>query len=419
MKQETTGLHRAAYGNVRDVGSPSNLMAAQIPEVPDGWRAIELGEIASRRKGTVDPKEAPGLRYVGLEHMDSGQPRLSRWGLGEDVRSAKSSFRPGDILYGKLRPYLDKAVLAEWEGICSTDVLVVVPDEGVFAPFLVFAVHTKSFHDHAVATTTGVNHPRTSWKALSRYVLPLPPVPEQRVITRLLRTVQEAIEATERVITAAKELKKSLMRYLFTYGPVPIDQADQIELKETEIGPVPEGWETMEFGNLATLQRGKDLPKAKRETGTVPVIGSNGIVGYHSVAVAKGPGVLVGRSGSVGKVTWCESDFWPLNTTLWVKDMHGNVPLYIFYRLSWFDFGRYVSGVSVPTLNRNLVHPVQLGVPPVPEQERIANLLASVGYKIRIEEDRKTALETLFKTLLHHLMTGKVRVKELHLEQGG
>ena len=252
---------------------------------------------------------------------------------------------------------------------------------------------------------------------LENLEVPLPPLPEQRAIAHVLRTVQRAKEATERVIAALKELKKSLMRHLFTYGPVPLDQADQVPLKETEIGPMPEHWQVVRLGEVVTLQRGKDLPKKQREQGRIPVIGSNGIVGWHSKAIAKGPGVCVGRSGSVGKVTWVENDYWPLNTVLWVKDFHGNDPRFVFFMLSQFDFKPYVGGVSVPTLNRNLVHPAKTALPPLPEQREIARILMTVDRKIETEENRKRALEGLFKSLLHHLMTAKVRMPKEVVEQ--
>ena len=86
---------------------------------------------------------------------------------------------------------------------------------------------------------------------------------------------------------------------------------------------LPEKWRWMPLGEVVTLQRGVDLPVDERLPGSFPVIGSNGIVGSHSKFVAHGPGVIVGRSGSVGKVIWIDEKYWPLNTSLWVKDFHG------------------------------------------------------------------------------------------------
>ncbi|BAZ84165.1 restriction endonuclease subunit S [Dolichospermum compactum] len=115
---------------------------------------------------------------------------------------------------------------------------------------------------------------------------------------------------------------------------------DKIEL--------PPSWKSIQLGQVVSLQRGKDLPKTERQTGVYPVVGSNGIVGYHSEFMSHGPGVMVGRSGSVGKITWIECYYWALNTSLYVKNFHGNDPLFIRYFLSYLKLGKYASGVSVP-----------------------------------------------------------------------
>lgn len=98
----------------------------EIGEVPEHWKIARLGDIIDKRNETILPQQAKeiGLRYVGLEHIDGGSIFINRWGYPEEVKSTKNRFYTGDILYGKLRPYLDKVVIAEWEGICSTDILV-------------------------------------------------------------------------------------------------------------------------------------------------------------------------------------------------------------------------------------------------------------------------------------------------------
>jgi len=260
--------------------------------------------------------------------------------------------------------------------------------------------------------TTGIRNFKLDDFLASEYI-PLPPLPEQKRITYFLSTVQTAIEKTEAVIRATRELKKSLMKHLFTYGPVSIDQVENIRLKETEIGMVLEEWEVKPLVDIATLQRGKDLPKQKQIWGKYPVVGSSGVMAYHNQAPCRGPGVVTGRSGSIGNLTYIEEDYWPHNTSLYVKDFHNNNPKFTYYLLHLIDFRKYATGVSVPTLNRNFVHVAMLPVPPSEVQRHIANILTMVDRRAETEENKRQALEALFKTLLTRLMTGKIRVNNL------
>ena len=180
----------------------------------------------------VDPLDQPDAVYVGLEHVASGRFVRDGEGTASNVRSAKYLFAPGDILYGKLRPYLDKAVLAQDMGICTTELLVLRPKEGVDPRFVVGVVHAPTFIEHAVAGTTGVQHPRTSWSHISNFNLPAVNAKEQTKTADVLWQAHDAITANEVVIEVAIALKRAAMRTLFTRGLRGEAQ------KETEIGPV-------------------------------------------------------------------------------------------------------------------------------------------------------------------------------------
>lgn len=134
-------------------------------------------------------------------------------------------------------------------------------------------------------------------------------------------------------------------------------------------------WSELPLVKIATLQRGYDLPVQQRRVGTVPVFAANGAVGFHSEAKCDAPGVVTGRSGTIGKVHYVSEAFWPLNTSLYVKDFHGNHPRFIYWLLSSLGLERFHEGSGVPTLNRNIVHEVRVAIPPVAEQRRIAAIL--------------------------------------------
>jgi type I restriction enzyme S subunit len=164
-------------------------------------------------------------------------------------------------------------------------------------------------------------------------------------------------------------------------------------------------WKEMEFGDFATLQRGADLPVQHRRPGAYPVLASNGIVGFHEAPFASGPGVVTGRSGTIGKPTFMDSPYWPLNTVLWVSDFHGNNPLFVYFFFQFFDFRSYATGTSVPTLNRNFVHSVPIKIPPKPEQEKITAVLWKVKRAIEVEEKLVATSRELKQSAMRQLFT--------------
>ncbi len=138
-------------------------------------------------------------------------------------------------------------------------------------------------------------------------------------------------------------------------------------------------------------------------------------MGYHKVGAYKGPGVTTGRSGSIGLAFYTEQEYWPLNTSLFVSNFHGNGPKFIYYFFQYFNFKKYASGVSVPTLNRNLVHSVTIGFPQKDEQIEISNILFKIANKEDFARKKLDELNSLFNSTLNQLMTGKVRVKDLNI----
>ncbi|SRR6266851_567669 len=169
------------------------------------------------------------------------------------------------------------------------------------------------------------------------------------------------------------------------------------------------GWQTKKLGDVATLQRGFDLPTQERVSGDVPLVTSSGITDTHNTSAVPGPGVATGRSGSIGNVFFIEDDFWPLNTVLYVKKFHGNDPKFVFHLLKNFDLKRFATGSGVPTLNRNFVHDELVSVPPLSEQRRIVSLLdeAFAGLatsKANAERNLKNA-RTVFESHLQSVFT--------------
>jgi len=160
-------------------------------------------------------------------------------------------------------------------------------------------------------------------------------------------------------------------------------------------------WQETTIGGIATLQRGFDISKKEQTEGAIPVISSGGIGSYHNESKHNGPGVLLGRKGTLGSVYWTDVPHWPHSTILWVKDFHGNDPkfIYYFFKAMGPELLRMDVGAANPTLNRNHVHPLPALRPPLPEQKAIAHILGSLDDKIELNRKMNATLEAMAQAL--------------------
>ncbi len=159
------------------------------------------------------------------------------------------------------------------------------------------------------------------------------------------------------------------------------------------------GWKQRQLGDVLTLQRGFDITKKEQKQGYVPVISSSGINSFHNTAKVSGPGVIIGRKGSLGTVFYVEEDYWPHDTTLWVKDFHGNFPKFAYYFLSTLNLAHFDAGASNPTLNRNHVHLLPVYWPPLLIQRKIASILSAYDGLIENNTRRIAILEEMAQAL--------------------
>ena len=175
-------------------------------------------------------------------------------------------------------------------------------------------------------------------------------------------------------------------------------------------------WKTLKIIDVAPLQRGFDLPEKDLKLGIYPVVYSNGIKNYHNQYKAIAPGIVTGRSGTIGKFTYIDNGgYWPHNTSLWVTDFKSNYPKFVYYLFQFVNFNNYSSGSGVPTLNRNDIHDRKVSIPPLNEQIKIATFLdlieRRIDTQIKIIEDfelLKKEISNQIFSVLHKFPTGIV-----------
>ncbi|MCL4441611.1 MAG: restriction endonuclease subunit S [Firmicutes bacterium] len=250
----------------------------------------------------------------------------------------------------------DTAILAI--DACFPDsVIGFVPDEekadARFIKYLFDALLQRRYKTF----TQGAAQDNLSQSKLLSLKFPVPDITQQKCIADILSAYDDLIENNRRRIA----LLENAAQLLYTEWFVHLRFPGHEHVKITD--GVPEGWERLLLGELMTLQRGFDLPNSKRKNGEVPVIASTGLNGFHSEAKVNGPGVVTGRSGSLGTVMLVQDDFWPLNTTLWVKEFKRGTPVFAYFLLSGMKLEQFNGGAAVPTLNRNDVHRIEILCP--------------------------------------------------------
>ena len=303
------------------------------------------------------------------------------------------------------------------------------PHDGLDNRFLFYTFLHKGKTGGFSPLFTGSTIKHLPREKLAKVEVDIPPVPTQKHIVSILSAYDDLIENNRRRIQLLEQAARLLYKEWFVHlrfpghdrsagkaigtaesrpaGVSAKDGANQhVKMKDG----VPEGWGKKPLGELLTLQRGFDLPVRKRKEGHFPIYASTGINGYHAEARVKGPGVVTGRSGSLGKVMFVSGDFWPLNTTLWVKEFKIVGPHFATHLLENMQLDQYNGGAAVPTLNRNDVHRVEVLCPPPLLLQIFEDYGWDIIQQIDVLKSMIGQLERARDLLLPRLMNGEIAV---------
>jgi len=230
-----------------------------------------------------------------------------------------------------------------------------------------------------------------------RAEIPFLPFVQQHTIAAILSKIQEAIENQDKIIQTTTVLKASLMKKIFTEG---LNGAKVTSRK---------------LGDVLKLNYGKGLPEKQRSVGKIPVYGSNGVVGCHNQALVDNAGIIVGRKGSVGKVHYSSSAFYPIDTTYYVTQSDTDADLkFLYYLLDYIRLEKIKGDVGVPGLNREMAYLEQIPyISDLAVQKEIAAMLTLVDKKIEVTNKINSGKTDLFKSMLGKLMSGEIRVSNI------
>ena len=268
------------------------------------------------------------------------------------------------------------------------------------------------------STTTGLGNLNAS--ILGAIRIPMAPRHEQRAIVEFLdretAKIDGLVARKERLIELLQEKRTALITRAATRGLDP-----NVRMKDSGVewlGEIPAHWDVKRLRWAIMFQRGHDLPSHEREEGDVPLVSSSGVSSTHSRAVARAPGIVTGRYGSIGNFYLITEDYWPLNTTLYSIELRNNNPRFLLYMLGHLSplFVANALKSAVPGVDRNDIHPIETVIPAPLEQQVIANFLDretgkmdSLIAKIRQAID---ILKEFRAALISEAVTGKIDVRE-------
>jgi type I restriction enzyme S subunit len=410
---------------------------------PSNWDEVFLGDVfaeVNTRVKDLSDVEPPVLSMTSRDGLVLQSDRFKNRVASSDISNYKVVSR-GQLVYGFP---IDEGVIAM---LHRYPVGVVSPAYNVWKPkinfdmmFMDAMLRTPSMVEvYKRFASTSVHRRRNlSKRDFKRVPVVLPPLPEQHAIADALCTVQQAKEATEQVIDAVGELKKSLMRYLFMYGPVPVSETGKVLLRDTQAGSVPEHWTVMALGQVVESSFSGGTPSTKVAdywNGDIPWITSAAIaeedvilqkhqrfitdLGLSKSAAKMAPkdAVIVGTRVGIGKAVVAPSSVaMNQDLTALVLDTRRVEPTFLAYLFKTDAIQRSMQllarGTTIKGVPRNDLLDLLIPLPPLNKQHAITRILRLVDGRLVAERNKKQALDALFNTLLLNLMEGKVRLPE-------
>ncbi|MNF61571.1 EcoKI restriction-modification system protein HsdS [compost metagenome] len=409
------------------------------------WRTTTLGAICEGQGGAIQTGPF-GSQLHTSDYKELGIPVVMPTNIGEggidesgiaridnfDVeRLSQHKLKMGDIVFSRRGDVTKNALVRSHEvgWLCGTGCLKVrLGDETIaVAKFISHCLRLPETKEWLIRHAVGATMPNLNTGILSAVPINLPPLKAQLDIAAILGALDDRITLLRETTCTLEAIAQALFKSWFVdFDPVR-DKAEGLEPKgldaataslfsdgfeESGGGLVPKGWLIGELQDLLVLQRGFDLPATKRTEGVYPLIAASGPSGTHNIAMAKGPGVVTGRSGVLGKVFLTLEDYWPLNTTLWVKEFKRATPCYAYELLRLLDFSSFNAGSAVPTLNRNHIHGLQYVLPPLELVHAYEAIAMAIHLRILENNRQAQTLTQLRDTLLPRLISGQLRLPE-------
>lgn len=371
-----------------------------------------------------------GYPYIAIPQMKNGRidfteaRRISQADFKEWTKKARPQ-RHDVVLSRRTNPGVT-ATFGESCDFALGQNLVLLRANGkhVFAPFLRWLVSSPAWWQQIEKyNNVGAIFDSLKCADVPRFELPIPPVKHQEWIASVLGALDDKIDLNRRMKETLEAMAWAIFKdWFINFGPTRAKMEGGAPYLAPEIWALfpdrlddagnPEGWETRPLLDLCQLKRGYDLPTNQRVHGRFPIVSSSGFSGYHMTAMAGAPGVVTGRYGTIGKVFFIDTEFWPLNTALYVKDFKGNSPRFVFHTLRDLDFQRFSDKGAVPGVNRNDLHRAPIVLPSNCIQDAFEALLSPMWQRAAANENEAITLAHMRDLLLPKLMSGELCMRD-------
>lgn len=367
-------------------------------QVPENWCWTTLRCLVDTYKEKTEDFSDPDVKYVGLEHLEKDTGIIGSTSA-EGVKSLKNVFHPGQILYGKLRPYLNKHDVADFDGVCSTDILVFNVRKTAIAQYVDFFLNQRSFIEYAVANSKGINLPRVSEGTVLDAVCPLPPLAEQqRIVDRieyLFAKLDEAKENAQSVLDSFETRKAAILHKAFT-GELTARwrAAHSLDIAS---------WKNLYLKDICDyMKAGGDKPvdfvDEQDDVHCIPVvangISNEGIIGYSAESKYDGETVTVSGRGTIGYSIYRNYSYYPVVRLIVLgpkKDVYAK-----FLKYAFDAFPEEGTGSSIPQLTVPMIKEKVIPVPCIEEQAEIVRIIDSLFAK---EQQAKEAAEAVLEKI--------------------
>jgi len=404
--------------NCCQVKKNNNFKQTEIGLIPKDWEVVRLEDVSEKLKAGGTPKTNVkeywngDIPLVKVEDVASSEKYLTKTLFSitrEGLESSSAWLVPKNSVLLSMYGTAGEVVINKIAVAVTQNILGIIKNDKITTEFLYYALIFSKNYGMSKITDKTIFKYFTLAKAKG-LLFSLPPLPEQQKISFVLSKIQQAIEQQDKIIQSTKELKKSLMNKLFTYG------LRGEELKETEIGPMPKSWKVKKINEFAKIKYGKQKPKI---TGPIPVVGSSGVYARCKDALIDFPTLIIGRKGTAGAVHLFLEPCWPSDTTFYLEWISEEVyPKFLYYYMLTHLLSGEHAKTTMPSLQRQDLEKYAFPFPSKNEQTEIADIIDKVNIKLQQAESRKQTLQSLFKTMLNNLMTGKVRVKNIDFGRG-